>query len=630
MLITRINGMNTWLRIILISGLALLLLGPVVIATDNREGDTNCVRGLCGALQHADLPYDDNSRVNLVPASTGDVTENSSTPATTTLAMAGGPSASGVSIFPPDHIWNTRVDSLPIDSRSADYVSAIGTTAYLHADFGAGLYEGNPIGIPYNIVNGSQLKKTVTFEYADESDSGPYPIPDNPFIEGGSDHHLIIIDRDAKTLYELYGAEKLADASWTAGSGAIFNLSGYMLRPSGWTSADAAGLAIFPGLVRYDEVNAGEINHALRFTAPATRRAYIWPARHFASSITDPAYPPMGQRFRLKSSFNTSGYPYQAQIVLNALKKYGMILSDNGAPWYITGAPDEQWNNDDLHTLHQLTGSDFEAVDSSPLMINPDSGQALIHPVVPTPTNVGVFRSGGNWFMDMNNNGVWNGMPPDKTFSLGKQPGDIPITGDWNGDNITETGIFRSGGSWYLDMNNNGAWDGMFPDRTFSWGKQPGDIPITGDWNGDNITETGIFRNGGSWYLDMNNNGAWDGMLPDRTFSWGKQPCDIPITGDWNGDNITETGIFRTGAGFYLDMNNNGVWDAGDKMLAWRLQPDDTPVTWDWNGDSITETGIFRNGDWYLDMNNNGYWDPEADMIFPMGQPGDKPVTGKW
>jgi hypothetical protein len=164
----------------------------------------------------------------------------------------------------------------------------------------------------------------------------------------------------------------------------------------------------------------------------------------------------------------------------------------------------------------------------------------------------------------------------------------------------------------------------------FSWGKTPGDIPVSGDWNGDNITETGIFRPGGNWYLDINNNGTWDGTPTDRTFSWGKTPGDIPVSGDWNGDNVTETGIFRPGTGFYLDMNNNGAWDAGDTMLAWVLQSNDTPVTGDWNGDGITETGIFRNGDWFLDMNNNGHWDPGTDMIFPIGQPGDKPVTGKW
>jgi hypothetical protein len=249
-------------------------------------------------------------------------------------------------------------------------------------------------------------------------------------------------------------------------------------------------------------------------------------------------------------------------------------------------------------------------------------------------TNIGVFRPGGTWYLDIKKNGIWDGISTDRTFSWGKQPGDKPITGDWNGDNITETGIFRSGGTWYLDINNNGAWDGTPTDRTFSWGKQPGDIPIIGDWNGDGITETGIFRSGGTWYLDINNNGAWDNTPTDKTFSWGKQPGDIPITGDWNGDGITETGIFRPSTGFYLDMNNNGIWDPTiDKMLAWSglgLQPNDIPVTGDWNGDDITEAGIFRNGDWYLDINNNGIWNSGTDIIYPIGQLGDKPVTGKW
>ena len=248
-------------------------------------------------------------------------------------------------------------------------------TSSAHPDFGSGLWEGNKIGIPYVVVPGTQSKKEVVFEYADESDPGPYPIPDDPPIEGGSDHHILIIDQDAKMLYELYAAELQPDGSWYAGSGAIFDLNGYALRPNTWTSADAAGLAILPGLVRYEEVVAGEITHAIRFTTPSTQRAYVWPARHYASSITDPAYPPMGQRFRLKASFDTSGYPPQAKIVLNALKKYGMMLADNGGALYLSGVPDERWDNDDLHTLSQVKGSDFEAVDSSSLMIDPDSGQ---------------------------------------------------------------------------------------------------------------------------------------------------------------------------------------------------------------------------------------------------------------
>ncbi len=296
----------------------------------------------------------------------------------------------GVGIFPADHVWNTPVDNLPVDSHSASYVTRIGTTSSLHPDFGSGLYAGAPMGIPFNIVDNSVTKTTVTFEYDDESDPGPYPIPANPLIEGGStsegDRHMLIIQRDEKVLYELYAAEKQPDGSWHAGSGAIYDLSGYELRPAGWTSADAAGLAILPGLVRYDEVANGEITHAIRFTAPRTQKAYVWPGRHYASGITDPSYPPMGQRFRLKASFDTSGYPYQAQVVLNALKKYGMILSDNGGAWFITGVPDDQWDNDALHTLARVKGSDFEAVDSTSLMIDQDSGQAgAISAVVALP-----------------------------------------------------------------------------------------------------------------------------------------------------------------------------------------------------------------------------------------------------
>ena len=294
------------------------------------------------------------------------------------------PVINGVMIFPADHVWNVPADRLPVDVKSAAYISRIGATRYLHPDFGSGLWDGAPIGIPYNIVNNSVRKQRVTFEYTGESDPGPYPIPANPGIEGGGgsdgDRHLLIIQKDEKKLYELYAAEKQPDGSWHAGSGAVYNLSAYRLRPAGWTSADAAGLAILPGLVRYEEVAAGHIDHAIRFTAPATRRAYIWPARHYASSITDPSYPPMGQRFRLKASFNTSGYPYQARVILNALKKYGMILADNGGAWYITGVPDSRWNNNALHTLQRVKGSDFEAVNESSLWISPDSGKARVKP----------------------------------------------------------------------------------------------------------------------------------------------------------------------------------------------------------------------------------------------------------
>jgi len=206
----------------------------------------------------------------------------------------------------------------------------------LHPDFGSGTWDGEPIGIPYNIVGGSQPKVNITFDYAEESDSGPYPIPPNAAIEGGpqstGDRHVLVLDKDDCILYELYSAYPQPDGSWHAGSGAVFRLPSNALRPKTWTSADAAGLPILPGLVRYDEVASGEINHALRFTAPSTRREFVWPARHYASNLTGLTYPPMGQRFRLKSSYNISGFSQQVQVILLALKKYGMFLANNGSP----------------------------------------------------------------------------------------------------------------------------------------------------------------------------------------------------------------------------------------------------------------------------------------------------------
>jgi hypothetical protein len=287
----------------------------------------------------------------------------------------------GCQLLPVNNIWNTPIDTLPVDANSQKYINTIGANDTVHADFGSGLWDGGPIGIPYTTVPGTQEKVNVTFYYDDESDPGPYPIPSNAPIEGGSnsdgDRHVIVVDRDNCILYEIYDAWPQPDGSWEAGSGAIYDLKSNALRPAGWTSADAAGLPILPGLVRYEEVAAGKINHALRFTAPQTRRKYIWPARHYASSLTGTQYPPMGQRFRLKAGFDISGFSAKNQVILKALKKYGMILADNGSSWFISGAPDSRWNNDDLHQLHNVKGSDFEAVDESSLMINPNSGAAL-------------------------------------------------------------------------------------------------------------------------------------------------------------------------------------------------------------------------------------------------------------
>jgi len=283
-------------------------------------------------------------------------------------------------VFPADNIWNMPVDDLPVDPNSTAYINTIGRNTGLHPDFGSGLWQGAPIGIPYVTIPGTQPGVGISFYYPGESDPGPYPIPPNPPIEGGpnstGDRHILVIDTDHEILYEVYDAYPDGHGGWSAGSGAIFDLNSNDLRPAGWTSADAAGLPIFAGLVRYEEVAAGEIRHAIRFTAPQTRKAYVWPARHHASDLTGAQYPPMGQRFRLKSGFDVSGFGPQTQVILQAMKTYGIILADNGSSWYITGVPDSRWDDDQLHELGSVHGSDFEAVDVSSLMVHPDSGAA--------------------------------------------------------------------------------------------------------------------------------------------------------------------------------------------------------------------------------------------------------------
>lgn len=296
-----------------------------------------------------------------------------------TTAVAAPPTIGDCPIFPADHVWNARVDHLPVHPMSNQYAAAIGATAHVHADFGSGLWDGGPIGIPYVIVPADQPLVPVAFKYDDESDPGPYPIPPNPPIEGGpqsdGDRHILIIREGDCRLFELYAAYPQKDGTWYADSGAVFDLNDYELRPDGWTSADAAGLAILPGLVRYDEVASGVIDHALRFTAPQTQSEHVWPARHDASELTGPQYPPMGTRFRLRADFDVSPYPPEVRVILRALQTYGMMLADNGSRWYITGVPDERWDNDALHELHRVLGANFEAVDVSSLMLDSDSGQ---------------------------------------------------------------------------------------------------------------------------------------------------------------------------------------------------------------------------------------------------------------
>lgn len=272
-------------------------------------------------------------------------------------------------LFPADNPWNTDVSAYPVHPNSDAYVDSIGRNETLHPDFGT-VWEGEPIGIPYVLVSGGQPKVPVSFLYADESDPGPYPIPPDAPIEAGTDHHVIVLDDDNCVLYELFDAGT-ADGgqSWNAGSGAIFHLDRNDLRPDYRTSADAAGLPIFPGLVRYDEVvKKGVINHALRFTVERTQAGFVHPATHFASQSTDANLPPMGLRLRMKASYDCSALSQEVQVICDCLKTYGMMVADNGGAWFISGAPDSRWNDGNLAELRQIPGDALEAVDTGPII----------------------------------------------------------------------------------------------------------------------------------------------------------------------------------------------------------------------------------------------------------------------
>ncbi len=279
----------------------------------------------------------------------------------------------GARLFPEDNPWNQAVDTEPVDPNSDALIDSIGRQTTLHPDFGAN-WDGGPFGIPYIVVVGNTPKVSVECYYPRESDPGPYPVTANAPIEGGpngdGDRHVLMLDRDNWVLYELYDFHfpARAGAPYTAGSGAVFDLNSNALRPAGWTSADAAGLPIFPGLVRYDEVvGQGEIRHALRFTVERSRRAYVSPARHLASDETDPNLPPMGMRVRLKASYDLTPFPEHVQVILRALKKYGMMVADNGSNWFISGAPDARWDDEEMNRIKEVPGGAFEVVKMGPI-----------------------------------------------------------------------------------------------------------------------------------------------------------------------------------------------------------------------------------------------------------------------
>lgn len=556
---------------------------------------------------------------------------------TVSTASAQAPEIEGCQIFPADNIWNVPVDTLPRHSRSDDYVNSIGLGAHVHPEFGSGLYNGGPIGIPFITVSASQPTVPMSFYYADGSDPGPYPIPPNVPIEGGEqsdgDRHVLVLERDSCTLYEVYDSHLQQDGSWSSGSGAIFNLNSHALRPETWTSADAAGLPILPGLVRYDEVAAGEIRHAIRVTAPRTQRAYVWPARHYASSETDATLPPMGQRFRLKASVDISGFPADVQVVLRAMKKFGVILADNGSSWFITGAPDERWNNDNMHLLQQIIGSDFEAVDVSSLQISADSGQTRATAAERVVTNdvdgdqisdIIIWRpSLGMWFI-LTSRSNFN-FASHLSYQHGLS-GDIPLTGDADGDGRADLIVWRpSDGAWFIRSSAS-----EFEAATsVQWGLS-GDVPLGGDYDGDGRMELGVYRpNSGTFYI-LKSSGGFnrDGAIAGgsaylTTVQLGGLGHDV-VWGDFTGDGVDDFVTVWQPARFWSVAQSTGA-------LLWSLPwgaPGDTPLACDWDNNGTSDRVIVRPSesgtlDWWIALDSGGA------AVSNLGSYGDTPSCNK-
>jgi hypothetical protein len=319
-------------------------------------------------------------------------------------ARAVSPPGTTCPVFPANNAWHADVTTLPVHPRSAQWIASMGgTTRRLHPDFGPS-GETMPYGIPYDVVAGTHAKTSITFDYADESDPGPYPFGPDITIEMGSDRHAIMLDKDACKLSELFNATYSSSGS-TAGSGAVFDLRSNALRPAGWTSADAAGLSIFAGLLRLDEVRAGHVDHAIRMTASRTDRSYLWPARHQAGAANDVNLPPMGAWFRLKGSYNISGFRADTQTVLRAMRKHGMIVADNGSNWYFTGTAEDGWDPAMLDELKSIPAGAFEAVDASVLRVSANSGEARPPTGYALPGTIedanNLWRYGGSWYRNV-------------------------------------------------------------------------------------------------------------------------------------------------------------------------------------------------------------------------------------
>jgi hypothetical protein len=516
----------------------------------------------------------------------------------------------GCPFFPADNSWNTDISNFPVDPNSINYINSIGAAAHLHPDFGS----DPTYGIPYIVVT-SQPPIPVTFDGApEESDPGPYPIPTNAPIEAGSDAHVLAVDADHCMLYELYDARPQATGSWLASSGAKFDLRSNALRPDGWTSADAAGLPILAGLVRYDEVAAGAINHALRFTVSQTQKKYIHPATHYASGDTNPNLPPMGLRLRLKASYDISGFTGQSRIILTALKKYGMLVADNGSSWFISGVssvPGAVWDGDDLEQIKTVPGSAFEVV--------------WTQGTLGASYTIGGYRPENSVFYLRNSKAGGNA---DYQFQFGSAgAGWKPLAGDWSGDGSITVGGYNPSNSVFYLRNSNAAGPA---DYQFQFGPAgAGWLPIAGDWNGDGVVSIGGYNpSNGVFYLRNSKAGG----PADYQFQFGPAGAGwLPIAGDWNGDGTDTIGGYNPVNGvFYLRNTNNGgpadyQFQFGPAGAGW------LPLAGDWNGDGTDTIGGYNptNGVFYLHNTNNG---GPADYQFQFGPAGAGwlPIAGDW
>jgi hypothetical protein len=494
-----------------------------------------------------------------------------------TTASAGTPlpGAPNCPMFPPDNVWNTPIANLPVNAQSAAWMAGMDAgTTNLHPDFGPSDDPSTPYGIPYTVVSPSQPEVPITFQYSDESDPGPYPFGGSTPIEGGQDstgdRHAIMVNPSTCTLYELDGAQYNASGS-TAVSGAIWNLNSNALRPAGWTSADAAGLPILPGLVRYDEVQSGAISHAIRMTAETTNTSYIWPARHEAGASSNPGLPPMGARFRLKADYNISGYSAQAQVVLRAMQQYGLILADNGSNWYFGGTADENWPIALVNELKQVPANAFEAVDESSLMIDPNSGQAR---QLGTAVNCG---SGPGYRMVAADGGIFS-FCQSFLGSMGGQHLNAPMVGmaETPGGGYWEVasdgGIFSYGNAGYYGSTGSirlnkpivgmastpdggGYWLVASDGGIFSYG----DAHFYGSTGSIHLNQPIVGMattpDGGGYWLVASDGGIFS--YGDATFygSRGGQPLNKPIVG---------MASSATGHGYWLVASDGGIFNYGD------------------------------------------------------------------